>query len=297
MSARVTRLKLVVLAAAAMAAGVAVVVGLGLRRGPTESYHVYFDESVQGLQVGAAVMYRGVDIGEVERITVAPDRRHVDVIVAIDHHEDERLGLASVAGALRARLAIQGVTGLKFIDIDLVGPSAPPLPALSFEPDPRHIRARPSLLEDLGADLAQVGDRLPVLLDRGATTLGKLDRFLDSAERLLASTEQQQLPAQAAQVLATAQLTLVDVRRLVAGIDRAAVPQHLGETLARVDGVLARVDGVVVDLGDTSLESSLELQRTLEDLGEAARTLHDLVDEIERDPDMLVKGRARSRRP
>jgi ABC-type transporter Mla subunit MlaD len=247
--------------------------------------------------VGAAVKYRGVDIGEVERITVAPDRRHVDVIVGIDRADGDRLALATVAGSLRARLAIQGVTGLKFIDIDLAGPTTPQLPPLSFTPAPRHIRARPSLLEDLGADLAQVGDRLPVLLDRGITTLGKLDRFLDSTERLLASTDAQLLPERAAEVLATAQLALVDMRRLVAGIDRAAVPRRMSETLDRVDGVIARVDGVVADLGDSTLESSLELQRTLRDLGEAARTLHDLVDEIDRDPDMLVKGRARSRRP
>lgn len=297
MSVQTTRLKLVVLAVAAFAAAAAIVIGLELRRGPTDAYHVYFDESVQGLEVGAGVKFRGVDIGEVERITVAPDRRHVDVVVAVDREHARRLELATVAGTLRARLAIQGVTGLKFIDIDLAGSTAPPLPPLSFTPAPRHIRARTSLLEDLGADLAQVGDRLPVLLDRGIVTLGKLDRFLDSAERLLASTEQQRLPARAAEVLGAAELAIVDVRRLLAGVDRAAVPRQMSATLARVDGVLARVDGVVADLGDSTLDSSLELQRTLRDLGEAARTLHDLVDEIDRDPDMLVKGRARSRRP
>jgi len=61
--------------------------------------------------------------------------------------------------------------------------------------------------------------------------------------------------------------------------------------------VLVRVDGVVDELGKSSIDSSLELQHTLRELGEAARSLHDLVEEIERDPDMLVKGRARSRRP
>ena len=39
----------------------------------------YFDESVQGLQVDSRVKYRGVDIGKVQSIGVAPDRKLVEV--------------------------------------------------------------------------------------------------------------------------------------------------------------------------------------------------------------------------
>ena len=38
-------------------------------------YVAFFDESVQGLQKDSAVKYRGVDIGRVEDIRVAPDGR------------------------------------------------------------------------------------------------------------------------------------------------------------------------------------------------------------------------------
>ena len=39
----------------------------------------YFDEPVHGLSVGSPVTFRGVPIGSVTRIAVAPDRRHVEV--------------------------------------------------------------------------------------------------------------------------------------------------------------------------------------------------------------------------
>jgi len=47
-------------------------------------YATYFDESVQGLQVDSAIKYRGVEIGKVQSIGVAPDYRLIEVIMKID---------------------------------------------------------------------------------------------------------------------------------------------------------------------------------------------------------------------
>ena len=51
-------------------------------------YSVYFDESVQGLQVDSAIKYRGVEIGKVQSIEVAPDNRLIEVIMKIDMEGD-----------------------------------------------------------------------------------------------------------------------------------------------------------------------------------------------------------------
>ena len=47
-------------------------------------YVTYFDESVQGLDVDSPVKYRGVFIGRVESIGVAPDSKLIKVVLKIE---------------------------------------------------------------------------------------------------------------------------------------------------------------------------------------------------------------------
>jgi phospholipid/cholesterol/gamma-HCH transport system substrate-binding protein len=77
----------------------------------------YFDESVQGLDKDSPVKYRGVSIGRVQRIGVAPDERLIEVVLKIesdiksdDNTEDFVAQLKSV-----------GITGLMFIEIERQG--------------------------------------------------------------------------------------------------------------------------------------------------------------------------------
>jgi len=49
-----------------------------------KTYVTFFDESVQGLQVDSAVKYRGVEVGRVEAIRVAPDNRLIEVVIKVD---------------------------------------------------------------------------------------------------------------------------------------------------------------------------------------------------------------------
>ena len=92
--------------------GVAVIVWLStsqyLQKG--KIYATYFDESVQGLQIDSSVKYRGVDIGIVDKIRVAPDYRLIEIIMKIDY-----------AGNLDntiAKLKTVGITGIVYVELD-----------------------------------------------------------------------------------------------------------------------------------------------------------------------------------
>jgi len=95
-----------------IAIGVTVIVWLStsqyLQKG--KAYATYFDESVQGLQIDSSVKYRGVDIGVVDKIRVAPDYRLIEVIMKINY-----------AGNLDntiAKLKTVGITGIVYVELD-----------------------------------------------------------------------------------------------------------------------------------------------------------------------------------
>src|SRR5262245_16171277 len=75
----------------------------------------YFQESVQGLDPGAAVKLRGVPAGRVEKIGIAPDGELIEVVLAINSRFAQRI-LADPT--LRAQLQLSGITGLRYVEID-----------------------------------------------------------------------------------------------------------------------------------------------------------------------------------
>ncbi|MGE5180754.1 MAG: hypothetical protein ACM31C_01765, partial [Acidobacteriota bacterium] len=235
---------------------------------------------------------------------------HVDVVLSLRRRDAELLGLAANHPELRAQLATQGVTGVKFIDLDFFDPAANPPPLLPFPPDEPYIPSRPSLLKGLSADLEAVGQRLPSLVDRADQTLDKLGKAIDDVR-------DEQVARRIAEAATEGTHALAGVRRLAGHLDRAKLEDRTSVALDRIaraadhlDQVIGKLDGerglvasahratdALGDVGRATLGSSEELERTVRELGDAARAVRELVEMLDRDPDMLVKGRARSRKP
>lgn len=301
-----THFKLGLLTIITLAAVVITALALGLRGRAKDTYHTYFDESVHGLEIGAQVKYRGVPIGTVSDIEIAPDNSLVRVDLAIERDRVRALGLGEPGSRARTQLVYIGITGLKIVELDVVDPEEFPPPPLTFEPAQPYIPARPSLMKRVEAGLLSTEDRLPVLVDRMISTLEKIELVVDDVR-------QQEIPERVGAIVATADGAVADLRRFVRHLDRADVPEKLATAIDRLDGaavqlnqILAQVDGddglmasarraseSFGDLGRSTSESTSELERTLREVGDAARAVRDFMEQLEREPDMLMKGRAR----
>jgi paraquat-inducible protein B len=312
MSRATTNFKLGLFTIIAIVAVLAAAFGLGIwtMRGEKVRYHTYLDESVEGLEIGAPVKYRGVLIGTVEQVAVAPDRKLVDVTLSIDTKEVHKLGLDERSPDLRTQLGTQGITGVKFINIDFFDPKTTPAPELSFKPAEHYIPAAPSLLKGLQDSLTGLLERLPALVEATTNAVQKINAAVDAYNG-------ERVPARLGKVIDDVDGAVGDMRSLVGHVDHAKIPEktaagldQLAAALEHANTILARIDGdsglvastqratdSIGDLGRKTSNSTEDLDRTLRDLDEAAIAIRDLAQAIERDPDMLVKGRATGKKP
>lgn len=164
----------------------------------------YIDESVQGLSVGSAVMWRGVNIGRVERITFVPVEypqvrtgevfrkygRYVLVIMAIRSMEFPVIAKdiepesihqsidKQIALGLRFKVNYQGITGLAFMEADYVDPQRNPPLEVPWDPVNYYIPSSPSLIQNFTDALDKTFQRLENIDLEGVIT--KMDALLES---------------------------------------------------------------------------------------------------------------------
>jgi phospholipid/cholesterol/gamma-HCH transport system substrate-binding protein len=296
-----------------------VVIVLGARRwnDQTVTYLSFFDESVQGLEVGSPVKFRGVTIGRVAAIDVALDHRHVQVTNELFVEQLGRLDLRFAHGAagatalagLRMQLAQAGITGVKFMLLDYFDGQADPPLVLPFKTPPNTIPSTPSTMKNLEDSVVRTANQFP---DIATALLGTVSRL----NVLMADVDREQLPAGAAATLAEGKATLRELRAQIQALNAGALSAHADRSMTSFDQTLANTDKLLARLeSDKGLLRNAEraansmnevargaqavgpeLEQTLREVRDAARSVRRFVDALQRDPDMLLKGRAEARR-
>lgn len=294
------KLGLFVVVAFCMAAATVVFLGARSLRKETVKYTTYFDESVQGLEMGSPVKFRGVTIGSVASIDVAPDHRHVEVTCEIGVKALHGLGLAerkhlgrtkmAITPELRIRLETTGITGVKFLLIDYFSQATHQPPELPFKTPENYIPSTPSLIKNLEDSLVHAVERLPEL----------------------ASQVQQFLPA-ALKTLDNVNVVLADAHKAIAGIDTGRISGKADTALTNLNAAVVNFNRVVDGIGsDTGLLRSIQrtadsvgstaqnanhvgpaMEEALREVTGAADAIRRLAESLDRDPDMLLKGRAK----
>ena len=299
MTSRYFKLGVLTLLAIAAVFVTMLVLGVGVARPRRVVYHTYFDESVEGLSLGATVSYRGVAIGTVDAIDLAPDRRLVHVALGVDEKKARPL-LSNVPPDLRTELSMQGATGVKHIDIDFVDSAQHPTQALAFQPSAPYIPSSPSLIQALSDNLASILKALTPLVE--ATT-----KAVHQVDDILAAFDRQQIPQRMTDVLRAGQATVDQLDQFLAHVDQARLPdkgaatiEHLDATISEMRDILASIRGKggLVDNANRAARgvdraTGEDFARTLHDLDEAARAIRDLAHSIERQPDAVLKGRTK----
>ena len=229
--------------------GVAAIIWVGASQYFEEGlfYATYFDESVQGLQVDSRVKYRGVDIGKVQSIGVAPDRKLVEVVMKIDLRGETG---KNVVTQLRAA----GITGIVFIELD------------------RRNAEDPILMPPPGMQT-----RYPVI----ASQLSQAKQMLTSVDRIMSQIEQVDLKGISDQLKQTSRavetfLSGKQMTGILAKLDSTA--GSLDQGLRRIDRILAeaRVEGILEEARQGLEETRQGVQEARQGLQETRKTITDI---------------------
>jgi phospholipid/cholesterol/gamma-HCH transport system substrate-binding protein len=277
--------------------GVGIIVWIGasnyFQRGAT--YVTFFDESVQGLQMDSSVKYRGVDVGRVVSIRVAPDYRLVEVVMKVELEGDLRQNTVS-------QLKSAGITGIVFIELDRKRPEDPDRsPHINFAAEYPIIPSRPSELrqiltgvddviqsikkidfEGLSNRFKAVGTATENLLSGRKMTniMTNLEATSTSMNRAVGGIDAIIADGKVDAVLVEARKTLLETNKMISGLREEVRSLKLAETSEKAGRL---VDGI----DRRSMEITAELRSTSENLRQSSESLQSLLDRLNKTPSDL----------
>jgi len=297
------------------------------------TFVTYFEGSLKGLRVGSNVLFRGVRVGFVRDIHVKIDQDSGEFLVPVIFQilpeavalvdQEERLlpggrispGLEELIGrGLRTRLEMESfVTGQLVIELDF-NPEAP-ANFFGIDDDMPEIPSVPSniqqVLERMQTFIAEFQARVDVdeLVDGVVGALAGIDALVRSEDlqgtlaglnRLANTGELQKIPAAMLETLAEVDRTLAEVRALATATDQRMEPlvARVEDSLESLSALLRDASGLLDHVAtEVSADSDLNFQmrRTLEEAQAAARSLRQLAEFLERNPEALLRGRREQR--
>jgi ABC-type transporter Mla subunit MlaD len=305
--------------AALLVAMVFVFTGDRLAKG--KQFETYFRESVQGLDVGAPVKYRGVALGQVTGIglvaaeygATAEDQvmdPQYRLIVVRFKVNPKRIGklpdtASAVAHGLRAKLANQGLTGVMFLELDFLPPEDNAVAKLPWVPRDDYIPSVPSTISQVQDAIQSVLAKFQAIdfsglagnvnglvqdLRREMQPDGDVHATLDSARATIGVVRDQilqaDLPALGAQLRKTgaAVAYLADGGPTHLAVARAAV------ALDKLPALIASLQTLSNRAGAGVGDIQAELMPILEQLAVTAQNLREASEAIKRDPGSLLLG-------
>ncbi|MBP6700223.1 MAG: MCE family protein [Halioglobus sp.] len=280
-----------------------------------ETVVMVFDGSVKGLNIGAQVALRGVQIGQVTRIELMLDTDSPDLIMLVEAklsgENIHRLGGdikdvvdGLISRGLRAQLKTQSLlTGLLYIQLDF-HPDKPPVLA-RIDTQFTQIPTIPTDLELLARQVEEIDL---------AALAAKLEGTVDGINAFVTNPAFKALPASLEESLASLTALSDELRSQAAssGPKLDGVLVGASDTLAAVKSELPRLSALtrknldVLSDAITAFEDTMknidslvapgsatayQLDKALRELTLASRSIQQLANMLDRQPEALLRGK------
>lgn len=292
-------------------AGILIISGGKLLLTDKTSYVMYFQGSVNGLNIGSPVSFRGVNIGTVTDIQLVVGDTDVDIQIPVVIEIDNTKFISSQTGkprmdddnsiddlvraGMRAQLQLQSLlTGQLFIQIDFYPNTEVHLIGSGkYKSIYEEIPTIPTPIERIGKLLE--GIPLDKVVEDTISAIEGIDRLVNSRDLH--------------QSIAGLHAALADFRTLVGNLDRQIEPlassasltledarsalQKAGSTLDEVSGTLQDTSTTLQSANDLLSDEQIltALDSALNEISSAAYAIRILAETITNQPESLLKGR------
>lgn len=285
---------LVLLAAAAMAA-----IWFGRKDVVYEPYELVSTYPVDGLSVQSQVRYQGMNVGQVQGLSLDQDRPGtIRVLIGV------RPGTPITRGTW-AEVATQGVTGIS--NIDLRDDGKDPQRVTTSVADPYDIPVRPGFfqkLQSLGVGMLEDADAVldDIRVFLSSENADRFSELLKNTQELTASLNQSVITLEPAiralpDVMAQIDQTLKSVDGFTSDITKLTKSaQQTVDYLNSPGGPINMATQSLAQLQRSAaqLQSSTfpEINRALENISEASRSFGETVRQLEQTPQSIFFGPA-----
>ena len=244
---------------------------------PKYFLETYLDESVQGIDVGTPFKFRGVQVGNVSKITMVSSeyettKMYVLVRVALTDREmlataesiPERVG-EQVENGLRLKLVPQGITGLSFVEAEYYPETKSDPLEIDWKPKYTYIPSTPSMMKLLSQSIEHM-----------AAEIGSLN--------LKAIGENVEL------VTSNLNLSVVHVEEITRNAAEASdeIIHNISTASANLPGASTNLSESMVLIQRMISDSDQDLDRILSNLGYITEDTRELIRMIKRYPGMLL---------
>jgi phospholipid/cholesterol/gamma-HCH transport system substrate-binding protein len=278
--------------------GVSAIVWVGASKYFQEGtiFVTYFDESVQGLQIDSSVKYRGVDIGRVMKIGVAPDNRLVEVVMKIEFS-------GNVVRDTVAKLRTAGITGIVFVELERRKPEDIKLsPKIDFPTKYPVIQSLPSDIKQIFSAIDNImekikqidfkgisnqlidttkaveifvgGDRMKRILSNIEYTVANLESATDKVNDIMTEGIIEDVVAEAKDAIKEAKTVITRVKTEV---DSLNVAETTGKANQLIENMNKKMNTAATEITVTS-----------ENLRRVSETLENLMERLSTDPSELI---------
>lgn len=290
---------------------------------------LFFDQSVNGLQEGSLVKFRGVPVGTVQNILIRAEGQHPDstaipVIIKIDRTRlvndlgvmNETFAPESIQESIRrglvAELSLESfITGQLFVEFSMNKERSPGMQwHLVGESDMMEIPTLGSSLDQITEDVARfisdfseidlgrLNENVNSVLENLSVAIAGIKTDEISTSVITAADEVSAFLASEsfAGSMESLEIALDEIASTAASFNLSEGPlsESIGIWTTQLTTTLENLNGLVEQVGvllepDSSMR--FEVENTLRELSRAALSIRQLVDYLERNPNALLTGR------